>query len=87
MVILALLAILFAIPTYGLSILALIIFAAAKGYLRGLAFKTKERYDNAFKDAQNSLKNGFFESPHGLVINLHRKFLTPLSTKLLQMKV
>lgn len=63
MVILALLAILFAIPTYGLSILALIIFAAAKGYLRGLAFKTKERYDNAFKDAQNSLENGVFRKP------------------------
>lgn len=44
MVFLALLAILLAIPTYGLSILASITFAATKGYLRGLAFKTKERY-------------------------------------------
>ena len=63
MVILGFLAILFAIPTYGLSLLALLLIAGARGYLRGIAFKTKERYDNAFIDARNSMSNGIFLKP------------------------
>lgn len=63
MTLLALLAILFAIPTYGLSIVALIVFAMVRGYLRGVAAKTKERYDDAMREARDSIERGDYLKP------------------------